>query len=98
MARCLAGAGIKRLIVAVDNAPEAALADGLEVLGAPSLQACIEYLRGERPLVRAVRDASPEPGSPEPDLGAVRGQGQAKRALEIAAAGGHNLLMTGPPR
>ncbi len=97
MARCLAGAGIKRLIVAVDNAPEAALADGLEVLGAPSLQACIEYLRGERPLVRAVRDASPEPGSPEPDLGAVRGQGQAKRALEIAAAGGHNLLMTGPP-
>jgi magnesium chelatase family protein len=97
MARCLVAAGIKRLVVAVDNAPEAALADGLEVLGAPSLQACIEYLRGERPLVRAVRDASPAPGEPELDLGAVRGQGQAKRALEIAAAGGHNLLMTGPP-
>ncbi len=97
MARCLAGAGIKRLIVAVDNASEAALADGLEVLGAPSLQACIEYLHGERPLGRAVRDASPEPILPEPDLGAVRGQAQAKRALEIAAAGGHNLLMTGPP-
>jgi magnesium chelatase family protein len=97
MARCLATAGVKRLVVAVDNAQEAALADGLEVLGAPSLQACIEYLRGERPLVRAARDASPPPGEPEMDLGAVRGQGQAKRALEIAAAGGHNLLMTGPP-
>ncbi len=97
MARCLVAAGIKRLVVAVDNAPEAALADGLEVLGAPRLQACIEYLRGERPLVRAVRDTSPPPGEPELDLGAVRGQGQAKRALEIAAAGGHNLLMTGPP-
>jgi magnesium chelatase family protein len=97
MARCLAAAGIKRLVVAVDNAPEAALADGLEVLAAPSLQACIEYLRGERPLALGVRDASPAAGEPEVDLGAVRGQGQAKRALEIAAAGGHNLLMTGPP-
>lgn len=97
MARCLAASGIKRLVVAVDNAAEAALADGLEVLGAPSLQACIEYLRGERALVRAVRDASPPPSEPAVDLGAVRGQGQAKRALEIAAAGGHNLLMTGPP-
>ncbi len=97
MARCLVAAGIKRLVVAVENAQEAALADGLEVLGAPSLQACIQYLRGELPLVRGVRDPSPAPAAPELDLGAVRGQGQAKRALEIAAAGGHNLLMTGPP-
>jgi magnesium chelatase family protein len=99
MARCLAraGIGIRRLIVPVENAGEAALADGLEVLEAPSLQACVEYLRGERPLVGAVRDAAPAPGELEPDLAAVRGQGQAKRALEIAAAGGHNLLMTGPP-
>ena len=48
-------------------------------------------------LVAGVRDASPAAPTPEPDLAAVRGQGQAKRALEIAAAGGHNLLMTGPP-
>jgi magnesium chelatase family protein len=98
MARCLAAAGIRRLIVPVENAPEAALAEGVEVLGASSLQTCVEYLRGEGRLVPGVRDASPPATAPEPDLAAVRGQGQAKRALEIAAAGGHNILMTGPPR
>jgi magnesium chelatase family protein len=99
MARCLAaaGIGIRRLIVPVENAREAALADGVEVLEAPSLQACVEYLRGERPLASAVRENAPAHGELEPDLAGVRGQGQAKRALEIAAAGGHNLLMTGPP-
>jgi magnesium chelatase family protein len=97
MSRCLAAAGVRRLIVPVENAPEAALAERVEVLGAASLQACVEYLRGEGSLVPGVRDASP-PGAPaDPDLGAVRGQGQAKRALEIAAAGGHNVLMSGPP-
>jgi magnesium chelatase family protein len=99
MARCLAaaGIGIRRLIVPVENAPEAALADGLEVLEAPSLFACVEHLRGERLLVRASREPAPASADVDPDLAAVRGQGQAKRALEIAAAGGHNLLMTGPP-
>ena len=97
MARCLAAGGIRRLIVPVGNAPEAALAEGIEVLGAGSLQACVEYLRGDGGLVPGIRDAAPPCTAPEPDLGAVRGQGQAKRALEIAAAGGHNILMTGPP-
>jgi magnesium chelatase family protein len=97
MARCLAAAGIRRLIVPVENAPEAALAEGVEVLGAASLQNCVEYLRGEGHLVPGIRDALSPAAAPEPDLAAVRGQGQAKRALEIAAAGGHNLLMTGPP-
>jgi magnesium chelatase family protein len=97
MARCLAAAGIRRLIVPLENAPEAALAEGVEVLGAASLQRCVEYLRGEGQLVPGVRDPSPPAAAPESDLAAVRGQGQVKRALEIAAAGGHNLLMTGPP-
>jgi magnesium chelatase family protein len=97
MARCLAASGVRRLIVPVENAPEAALAEGLQVLGAASLQACVEYLRGEGTLVPGVRDASLPSSEPEPDLAAVRGQAQAKRALEIAAAGGHNLLMTGAP-
>jgi magnesium chelatase family protein len=97
MARCLASAGIRRLIVPVDNAQEAALPGGLEVFAAPSLQACVEHLRGERLLPPVVRDTASVTVEYEPDLAAVRGQGQAKRALEIAAAGGHNLLMTGPP-
>ena len=52
---------------------------------------------GNDRLPPVIRDATPVPTEYEPDLAAVRGQGQAKRALEIAAAGGHNLLMTGPP-
>jgi magnesium chelatase family protein len=97
MARCLAAAGIRRLIVPVENAPEAALAEGVEVLGAASLQLCVEYLRGDGPLTPGVRDTMQPGAALEPDLAAVRGQGQAKRAFEIAAAGGHNVLMTGPP-
>jgi magnesium chelatase family protein len=97
MARCLAAAGIRRLVVPVENASEAALAEGIEVLGAATLRSCVEYLRGEGSLIPGVRDATPAGGGPEPDMAAVRGQGQAKRALEIAAAGGHNILMTGPP-
>jgi magnesium chelatase family protein len=97
MARCLESAGIRRLIVPVENEQEAALADGIEVFGTPSLHACVEHLRGERQLAPVVRNATPSVAELEPDLGAVRGQGQAKRALEIAAAGGHNVLLTGPP-
>ena len=97
MARCLAGAGIRRLIVPVENGQEAALPGGLEVIAVPSLQACVEHLRGERLLPPVDRQPGSAETEFEPDLAAVRGQGQAKRALEIAAAGGHNLLMTGPP-
>ena len=65
MARCLAAAGIRRLIVPIENAQEAVLADGIEVLGAASLQACVEYLRGDGSLVAGVRDASPPAATPE---------------------------------
>jgi magnesium chelatase family protein len=96
MARCLRAAGVRRLAVAEENAAEAALVESLEVVGVSSLQRCVAHLDGSAPLPQAV------PGRPErvedtTDLSEVRGQEQAKRALEIAAAGGHNLLMVGPP-
>lgn len=89
--------GVKRMLVPSENAPEAALVEELEVIGVPSLERLIDLVRGSW---------DPEPARPAPvvprptvssDLRDVRGQHDARRALEIAAAGGHNLLMVGPP-
>jgi magnesium chelatase family protein len=98
MARALRAAGTRRLLVPEVNAAEAMLVEGLEVVGVPSLRACVGHLDGSRPLCTAlVAAAAPPAGVREADLTDVRGQPFAKRALEIAAAGGHNLLMVGPP-
>ena len=90
-------AGYKRLVVPVENAPEAALVEGIEVLGVESLDRLVALVKGDwrpEPAV-PVRSAAPAPDGP--DLADVRGQADARRALEIAAAGGHNILMVGPP-
>ena len=90
-------AGYKRLVVPVENAPEAALVDGIEVLGVESLDRLVALVKGEwkpEPAMPSRRTGSPPEG---PDLADVRGQADARRALEIAAAGGHNILMVGPP-
>ena len=89
--------GARTLVCAADAAPEAALVEGLIVLAAPGLAEVVAWLRGEEPLDRA-NPAPPEPDGREcDDLADVRGQGVARRALEIAAAGGHHLLLVGPP-
>lgn len=97
-ARWLAAHGVRELYVAVEDAAEAALAEPLLVRPAPNLLAVIGHLRGdlvleyERPPVAA----SEEPPIVD-DLGEVHGQEAARRALEVAAAGGHHLLLSGPP-
>jgi magnesium chelatase family protein len=91
-----ARAGHGQVVVPAANADEAALVEGIEVLAVGSLGQVVEHLAGRRPLAAHERAALPD-AAPAADLGDVVGQSVGRRAVEIAAAGGHHLFLAGPP-
>jgi magnesium chelatase family protein len=113
MVAALARRGVRRVIVPADGADEAGLVDGLDVVAAATVADAVDALRSRHragPTPPARVELAPPPSGPlpatqaglapaiqAPDLADVRGQMEARRALEVAIAGGHGLLMIGPP-
>ena len=89
--------GVKELFVPAENAAEAAFAEGVTVYPVENLAQLIRHLRGEAPIRPAEAPALTPELTGLPDFSDVKGQENVRRALEIAAAGGHNILIVGPP-
>ncbi|MEP6994391.1 MAG: YifB family Mg chelatase-like AAA ATPase [Acidobacteriota bacterium] len=99
-ALCLAlaarDAGFEEIVVPAANAAEASAIEGIRVIGVAHLTAVVEHLRGEVPIAPQAPRGEPQ-AAEVCELAEIQGQRIARRAVEIAAAGGHHLLLTGPP-